>query len=140
VKAARLHAYGDVDQFKVEGVPVPTPGTGEVLVKVAASAVNHIDLYIRQGYVAKMIPLELPAVLGVAAAGTIETLGAGVTGFAAGDRVVAHLGFTGKGAHAEYVGRGELAVPIAATFPLEQIGQAHAALAAGPHGKILLQH
>lgn len=51
---------------------------------------------------ARYIPLTLPAVLGGDAAGTIEALGAGVTGFEVGDRVVADFAPNGKGAHAEY--------------------------------------
>jgi NADPH:quinone reductase-like Zn-dependent oxidoreductase len=102
MKAVRLQVYGEVDNFKVEDVPVPVPQPGEILVKVAVSAVNHIDHYIRLGYVAQLFPLDLPATLGVAAAGTIEAIGPGVAGFAIGERVIAHLGINGRGAHAEF--------------------------------------
>lgn len=103
MNAVRLHAYGDVDQFRVDDVPIPTPGAAEVLIRVAASAVNHFDLYVRQGYVAQMFPLVLPAVTGGDAAGTVAALGPGVTAFAVGDRVIAHLTPTTQGAHAEYL-------------------------------------
>lgn len=102
MKAVRLQSYGDVDQLKLEDVPVPTPGSGEVLIKLEASAVNHFDLYIRQGYVAQMIPLELPAILGGDGAGTVAAVGPDVSGFAVGDRVIANFPVNGKGAHAEY--------------------------------------
>ncbi|MGR9141591.1 NADP-dependent oxidoreductase [Rhizobium leguminosarum] len=102
MKAALLKSYGDVDQFEIGDIPTPTPGPGEILIKIEASAVNPFDLILRQGFMAKFIPLPLPAVLGGDAAGTISALGDGVTGFAVGDRVVADFAANGKGAHAEY--------------------------------------
>ncbi|TAU30435.1 NADP-dependent oxidoreductase [Rhizobium ruizarguesonis] len=102
MKAALLKSYGDVDQFEIGDIPTPTPGPGEVLIKIEASAVNPFDLILRQGFMAKFIPLPLPAVLGGDAAGTISVLGDGVTGLAVGDRVVADFAANGKGAHAEY--------------------------------------
>lgn len=102
MKAALLKSYGDVDQFVIEDIPVGKPGAGEVLIKIEASAVNPFDLIVRQGYMAQYIPLPLPAVLGGDAAGTIAGLGAGVTGLAIGDRVVADFPANGNGAHAEF--------------------------------------
>lgn len=102
MKAALLKAYGDVDQFEIGEIPTPEPGPGEVLIKIEASAINPFDLILRQGFVAQLIPLPFPAVLGGDAAGTIAALGAGVTGFAVGDRVVADFAANGKGANAEY--------------------------------------
>ncbi|TAT82850.1 NADP-dependent oxidoreductase [Rhizobium ruizarguesonis] len=102
MKAALLKSYGDVDQFEIGDIPTPTPGPGEILIKIEASAVNPFDLILRQGFMAKFIPLPLPAVLGGDAAGTISALGDGVTGFAVGDRVVADFAANGNGAHAEY--------------------------------------
>lgn len=102
MKAIRLKSYGDVDQLVIDEIPAPEPQAGDILVKIEASAVNHFDLIIRQGYAAQFIPLELPAVLGTDAAGTVVELGAGVTGIAVGDRVIADFAHNGKGAHAEY--------------------------------------
>lgn len=102
MKAALLKSYGDVDQFAIEDVPTPKPGEGEVLIRIKASAVNPFDLILRQGFMAQFIPLQLPAILGGDAAGTIAELGAGATGWAVGDRVVADFAANGKGAHAEY--------------------------------------
>ncbi|RRH92157.1 NADP-dependent oxidoreductase [Mesorhizobium tamadayense] len=102
MKAALLRSYGDVDQFVIENVPMPKPKAGEVLIKIRASAVNPFDLIVRQGFMAQFIPLELPAVLGGDAAGTIAELGDGVTEFAVGDRVIADFPANGRGAHAEY--------------------------------------
>ncbi|MFF0948510.1 NADP-dependent oxidoreductase [Rhizobium leguminosarum] len=102
MKAALLKSYGDVDQFEIGDIPTQKPGPGEILIKIEASAVNPFDLILRQGFVAKFIPLPLPAVLGGDAAGTISALGDGVSGFAVGDRIVADFAANGKGAHAEY--------------------------------------
>ncbi|WP_024900005.1 NADP-dependent oxidoreductase, partial [Brucella rhizosphaerae] len=102
MKAALLKSYGDVDQFEIGDIPTPAPGPGEVLIKIEASAVNPFDLILRQGYMAQFIPLQLPAVLGGDAAGTIAELGEGVTGFVVGERVVADFAANGKGAHAEF--------------------------------------
>lgn len=102
MKAALLKSYGGVDQFSIEDVPTPKPGPGEVLIRIVASAVNPFDLMLRQGFMAQYVPLPLPAILGGDAAGTVAELGAGVSGWAVGDRVVADFAANGKGAHAEY--------------------------------------
>lgn len=102
MKAALLKSYGGTDQFVINEVPMPKLQSGEVLIKIEASAVNPFDLILRQGFMAKFIPLELPAVLGGDAAGTVAALGAGVTGLAVGDRVVGDFPANGKGAHAEF--------------------------------------
>jgi len=102
MKAALLKSYGGIDQFTIDEVPMPQPEAGEVLIKIEASAVNPFDLILRQGFMAQFIPLELPAVLGGDAAGTIAALGTGVTGLTVGDRVVGDFPANGKGAHAEY--------------------------------------
>ncbi len=102
MKAALLKAYGGVDQFEIGDLPIPQPAPGEVLIKIAASAVNPFDVILRQGFMAQYIPLPLPAILGGDAAGTVAALGEGVTGLAVGDRVVADFAANGKGAHAEY--------------------------------------
>ena len=101
MKAVRLQDYGDVNQFRLEDAPEPTPKAGEVVIEVAASGLNPVDLYIRQGYMKQYTPMDLPAIQGIDAAGTITALGEGVTGFAVGDRVVGHLPINGAGAHAE---------------------------------------
>lgn len=102
MKAVLLKGYGGVDQLQIGELPTPRPGPGEVLIKIAASAVNPFDLILRQGYMAQLIPLTLPAVLGGDAAGTVAQLGQGVSGLAVGDRVVADFAPNGRGAHAEY--------------------------------------
>jgi len=121
MKAAVLKSYGGIDQFAIEDVPTPKPGSGEVLIKIEASAVNPFDLILRQGFMAQYIPLPLPAVLGGDASGTIAELGTGVTGLAVGDRVVADFPPNGKGAHAEYgVVAASSVAKLPATLSFEQ--------------------
>ncbi len=101
MKAVRLQNFGDVDQFKLETVPDPVPGAGEVLIRVAGSGFNPVELYLRQGYLTQMFPTPLPAILGVDVSGTIKAIGPGVSGFAVGDRVAGQLPINGQGSNAE---------------------------------------
>jgi NADPH:quinone reductase-like Zn-dependent oxidoreductase len=102
MKAVRFGQYGDVDVLAYEDVDTPVPGPGQVLVKVAATSFNPADAAIRAGYLRGMLPLSLPHTLGVDLAGTIAEVGPGVTGWKAGDAVVAFLPMTDPGADAEY--------------------------------------
>lgn len=95
MKAIRIHEYGGPEVMKFEDIPTPTPGAGEVLVRLAASGVNFIDTYKRAG----IYKGALPYTAGEEGAGTVEAVGEGVSGFAKGDLVVyANVG----GAYAEY--------------------------------------
>ena len=80
--AARLRA---VDDLRVEEVPTPTVGPGEVLVEVGANTICGTDLRIVRG--AKTAHVRLPVVIGHEAAGRVADVGAGVTGYRPGDRV-----------------------------------------------------
>ena len=83
--AVRLHGFGGPEALAAEQAPVPRPAAGEVLVRVRAAGVNHLDLDIRAGV--SRLPIAFPHVLGLEAAGEVAALGPGVTGVAAGDRV-----------------------------------------------------
>lgn len=83
VKAIRFYETGGPEVLKLENVQVGDPGPGEVRIRHAAVGLNFADTYFRLGY----YPTPLPNGMGVEAAGTIEAVGEGVTGFAAGDRV-----------------------------------------------------
>ncbi|GLW10774.1 quinone oxidoreductase [Microtetraspora sp. NBRC 13810] len=83
MRAIVISANGGPEAMEYVEWPDPVPGPGELLVDVAASGVNFIDVYHREG----RYPLELPLVLGNEAAGTVAAVGEGVTEFAAGDRV-----------------------------------------------------
>ena len=76
-------------------MPIPEPGPGQVLIRVEAIGVNFIEIYFRKG----VYKATLPITPGSEAAGTVEELGPGVTGFAAGD-AVASVGVLGS--YAEY--------------------------------------
>jgi D-arabinose 1-dehydrogenase-like Zn-dependent alcohol dehydrogenase len=81
--------YADTKTIAVEDVPIPAPGPGEVLVKVAFCGICHSDLSLING----TFPAQLPVVTqGHEASGTVAKLGPGVTGWAEGDRVVVAAG------------------------------------------------
>ncbi|MDQ0821467.1 NADPH:quinone reductase-like Zn-dependent oxidoreductase [Arthrobacter sp. V4I6] len=98
MKAHILNSYG-ADTLFLGDIEEPTAGPGQVKVRVEAIGINPVDWKIRNGFLADMIPLRLPAVIGTDIAGTVVDLGAGVAGFAIGDRVV---GFADSGAFAEF--------------------------------------
>jgi NADPH2:quinone reductase len=83
MKAIQIRRFGGPDVLEVNDVPVPVPAAGEALVRHVAIGLNFIDTYHRSG----LYPLAFPAGLGLEAAGVVESVGAGVTGLAPGDRV-----------------------------------------------------
>jgi NADPH:quinone reductase len=76
-------------------LPQPVPGAGQALVKIAASGVNFIDVYFRTG----LYKADLPATLGSEGAGTVESIGPGVSDVSPGDRVAYAMA---RGSYAEY--------------------------------------
>ena len=88
MKAAILHQFGPEAPFALEDTARPAPGTGHVLVRIAATSVNTVDTMIRS-MGPENLPLspQAPAILGMDFAGTIEEVGEGVTGFSVGDEV-----------------------------------------------------
>jgi NADPH2:quinone reductase len=82
-KAIRIHAPGGPEVMHWETVPKPEPGPGEALVRHAAVGLNYIDVYFRTG----LYKTQLPATLGMEAAGTVAAIGDGVSTVAVGDRV-----------------------------------------------------
>jgi NADPH:quinone reductase-like Zn-dependent oxidoreductase len=109
VMAALVTAYGKPDNFVYQPVAEPIPGPGEILVKVAAAAVNPVDAKLRGGALALFMPLEFPAQLGGDVSGTVEAVGDGVTAFRPGDRVMGMINPARNGAYAE-----KIAAPAAA--------------------------
>lgn len=98
--------------------PEQPPASGEVTIRVDAIAVNPLDWKIRHGWLAQMIPLALPAVIGSEGAGTILEIGPDVVDFAVGDRVT---GFIDSGAFAEIaVTRAARLVPLPAGLSMAQ--------------------
>lgn len=96
--AIRIHRYGEPSELRLEEIPKPTPGTGELLVKIEAVGVNFVDTQQRRGFPA-WYRVSLPFTPGFEAAGTVESVGKGVVDFRAGDRVAYSGPF---GAYAEY--------------------------------------
>jgi NADPH:quinone reductase-like Zn-dependent oxidoreductase len=103
MKAVRFHAFGGPEVLRYEDVDVPTPGAGEVRVRVTATSYNSVDATIRAGDLQDRAPVQLPHVPGVDVAGTVDALGDGVDAIAVGDRVVGLLPLTAAGAAAEHV-------------------------------------
>jgi NADPH:quinone reductase-like Zn-dependent oxidoreductase len=87
MKAVVLHQYGGPNELKLEDWQDPTPGDGEVLVRVSAASINPIDYKMRSGAMQQMFPVEFPAILGFDLSGTVRAVGAGVTTFVPGDKV-----------------------------------------------------
>jgi len=119
MKAVRFHEYGDPSVLRYEDVERPTPGAGQVLIRVAATSFNGVDGNIRAGFMQGPIPVTLPHTPGIDVSGTVAGLGEGVSGFAIGDRVVGFLPMGGDGAAAEYVvAPAEILAPAPTSIPL----------------------
>jgi NADPH:quinone reductase-like Zn-dependent oxidoreductase len=89
VKAVIFHEFGSSDVLRVEELPEPTAGPGEVVLDIAAAGLNHLDVDVREGV--SRFPIELPHVLGVEVVGRISGLGDGVTDWQIGDRVMPYI-------------------------------------------------
>jgi NADPH:quinone reductase-like Zn-dependent oxidoreductase len=89
VKAVVFHEFGNSGVLQVEEPPDPTAGPGEVVVDIAAAALNHLDVDIREGV--SRFPVEPPFVLGVEVVGRISEVGKGVDEWRVGDRVMPFL-------------------------------------------------
>jgi zinc-binding alcohol dehydrogenase/oxidoreductase len=132
MKAVRIHEDGGPEVLRYEDVEDPAPGSGEVLVRLRAASLNHLDLWIRQG----LPSVPKPRILGADGAGVVAALGEGAGTFSEGDRVVLNpglddgariLGEHMDGTHAELVAvpaeyvhpiPGDLSFEEAAAFPL----------------------
>ena len=133
--AVRFHAHGGPEVLKYEDAPDPVARPGWVVVRVRACALNHLDLWQRRGL--ERVKIPMPHISGADIAGEVATTGDGVTGFAAGQRVMLQpglscgrcqaclsgqdnycpkydvLGYQSEGGYAEFV-----AVPAANLIPL----------------------
>lgn len=88
MKALGFTEHGDWKNLRVVELPVPEPGPGEVRVRVKFAALNRLDLFVLKGW--KGLELEKPHVGGSDVAGLVDKAGAGVSGWAHGDRVVVY--------------------------------------------------
>ena len=148
MKAVLFHEHGGPEVLQYSDFPTPEPGPGQVLVRLKAAALNRVDLWTRAGWPG--IKLEYPHIPGADGAGEIAALGAGVTNWQPGDRVVVNanlgcgqcpacvagqdnlcsnwhlLGETVRGTYAEY-----LVVSAGNVYPLPVDFSPRAAAAAG---------
>jgi NADPH:quinone reductase-like Zn-dependent oxidoreductase len=89
VKAVVFHEFGGLDVLHLKEVEDPQPGPGEVAIEVAAAALNHLDVDIREGV--SRFPVGLPFILGLEVVGRITEVGADVEGWQVRDRVMPYL-------------------------------------------------
>ena len=92
MKVVLFHTHGGLEVLEYTDFPTPEPGEGQVLVKLEVAALNRVDIWTRNGWPG--IKLEYPHIPGADGAGTVAGLGACVSGWNIGDRVVinANLG------------------------------------------------
>jgi len=95
MRAIQVRETGGPEKMQSVDLPRPAPGPQQALVKIAASGVNFIDVYFRAGH----YKADLPVILGSEGAGTVESIGPGVTEVTAGDRVAWAMV---RGSYAEY--------------------------------------
>jgi NADPH2:quinone reductase len=108
MRAIRIHENGGPEVLRLDDIPVPEPGPGQVLVQLAASGINFIDIYQREGH----YTVPLPLTLGQEGGGVVTALGPDVTEVHVGDQVA----YTNiPGAYAEYA-----VVPVARLVPVPQ--------------------
>ena len=121
MKAIQIYETGGPEVLRLAELPIPQPGPGQVLIRVEAVGVNFSEIYFRKG----VYKAQLPLVPGSEAAGTVEELGPGVTGFAAGDLVASA---SVMGSYAEY-----------ALVPAAQLVKVPAGLSPEQAGAAMLQ-
>jgi NADPH:quinone reductase-like Zn-dependent oxidoreductase len=100
MRAVRIHEDGGPEVLVLEEAPDPVANPGEVLIRLRASALNHLDIWIRQG----LPSVPKPRILGADGAGVVEALGDGVAGFEPGERVVLNPGIEAGGGRIHVIG------------------------------------
>jgi NADPH2:quinone reductase len=124
MKAIRIHEFGASENLRLDEIEIPVPGADEVLIKTAAAGINYADTMLRQNKYLFTPPL--PFTLGFEVAGTIEEIGANVSNFQIGQRVLATIR---GGGYAEYaVADWRTVVPIPESL---EFGKATALLVQG---------
>ena len=100
MRAVRIHEDGGPEVLVLEEAPDPVAGPGEVLVRLRASALNHLDIWIRKG----LPSVPKPRILGADGAGVVDAVGEGVNGFELGERVVLNPGIEAGGGRIHVIG------------------------------------
>ncbi|UFN49681.1 quinone oxidoreductase [Roseomonas sp. OT10] len=124
MRAIQIDRYGGPEVLIRRDLPVPSPGPGEVLIRLACSGINFMDIHTRQGKYAgsRTYPQTLPTTLGIEGAGTVAAIGDGVREFRAGDRVAYCLVW---GSYADFaVVPAWRTVPVPDALPLERAAAA----------------
>ncbi len=122
MKAVRIHEDGGPEVLRVEDVPDPEAGPGEVLVGLRAAGLNHLDVWVRKG----LPSVPKPRILGADGAGVVVALGEGVEGFEVGQRVVVNPGIphdgriTVIGEHTDGTHCELKAIPAGQLYPLAE--------------------
>ena len=93
MRAIRVKEFGGAEVLRLEDIPEPVAGKGQVVVRIKAAGVNPVDTYIRAGTYPRKP--QLPYTPGADGAGVVESVGEGVTRLKVGDRVYVGGGFTG---------------------------------------------
>jgi NADPH:quinone reductase-like Zn-dependent oxidoreductase len=121
MRAVQIREFGGPEVLQVREIPTPSPGRGEILVRVLAAAVNPVDTGTRSGRSAGLTGAQLPYVPGFDVSGTVAAVGPGVDRFAVGDEVFAMLDLRRGGGYAEYavVLEGEAALKPRGATPVE---------------------
>lgn len=128
MKALCFFEHGDLDVLQYTEVPRPIPSAGEVLVRVRATALNHLDVFLRRGWPGLKLPM--PHWGGSDVAGEVAELGEGVSGWKVGQRVVVDPGITTQGD--EFTRQGEDSVSPGYVILGEDIRGGHAEFVAVP--------
>ena len=102
MKAVRYHSYGDSGVLAYEEAGRPAAGPGQVVLQVAGAAFNPVDAAIRAGFMQQAFPVTFPYIPNFDVSGIVAETGEGVTGWRAGDAVVAFLPMNTGGAAAEF--------------------------------------
>lgn len=120
MKAIRLHEIGGPEVFRVDEIPAPEPGPGQILVKAHSIGIGLADQLVRDGRYPWMP--ELPTIPGIEMSGTVSAVGAGVTRHREGDAVVVSA-VPERGCYAEYLAiNAEWAFPCPTGFDLAAAG------------------
>ncbi len=143
MKAVIFREHGDVDRLEYTDIEEPKPAAGEVKVKIAACALNHLDIWVRLG--GRPVPIPMPHIGGSDVSGTVAELGEGVEGIDVGSRVLVApglsngtddfclagmesgsdsfkiLGFQTQGGYAEYICvPARNIIPVSGRFSMEE--------------------
>lgn len=128
MKALCFYEHGDVDVLTYDDVPRPEPAPEEVLVRVRATTLNHLDVFVRRGWPGLSLPM--PHWGGSDVAGEIAALGEDVSGWEIGQRVVVDPGITTS--EDEFVRRGEHSLSPGYVILGEDVRGGHAEFVAVP--------